>query len=108
MHGEMVPSGNSEPLSKVRDLICFAIRKKYRIQFEYHSKTRIAEPQCCGISSAGKEILRAYLLQGGTRPEQLFELSKMESLVILKDHFDVPGPNYKKNDSAMKEIFCQL
>jgi hypothetical protein len=32
----------------------------------------------------------------------------MEDLVVLDQRFTRPGPNYKKNDSAMKIIFAQL
>jgi hypothetical protein len=97
-------------MEDLRDLICEAIKNKQRIQFEYHGKIRIAEPQCCGISTAGKEVFRAYLLHGGSRPEQLFELGKVKSLRLLDQYFAKPGPNYKKDDSAMKpgSIFCQL
>jgi predicted DNA-binding transcriptional regulator YafY len=91
-----------------RDLICQAIRKKQRISFSYHGKNRKGEPQCCGVTTASKEGARIYLLEGGRRPEQLFTLSEIESLTLIDEFFDKPGPNYKKNDSAMKEIFCQL
>lgn len=74
----------------------------------YNDKLRIGEPQCCGVSTAGKEVARLHLLQGGSRPEQLFELAKMSSLILLNEHFTKPGPNYSKDDKAMKEIFCQL
>jgi hypothetical protein len=97
-------------MEELKNLICTAIENRQRIQFEYHDKVRIAEPQCCGISTAGKEVLRAYLLHGGSRPEQLFELGKMKSFHLLEEHFAKPGPNYKKDDSAMKpgSILCQL
>jgi hypothetical protein len=94
--------------NKATDLICSAIRNKQRISFEYNDKPRIGEPQCCGISEADNEVVRVYLLQGGSRPEQLFVISKMRSLKLLNEFFDKPGPNYKKNDSAMVKIFCQL
>jgi hypothetical protein len=32
----------------------------------------------------------------------------MQGLTLLQETFFRPGPNYKKNDSAMKVIFCQL
>ena len=93
---------------KERDLICSAIENKQRIEFDYNDKRRVGEPQCCGVSEAGNEVVRVHLIQGGSRPEQLFVVSKLRSLKILNEHFQSPGPNYKKNDSAMVEIFCQL
>jgi hypothetical protein len=38
----------------------------------------------------------------------LFDVSKIEDLVMLDETFTKPGPNYKKNDSAMKTIIAQL
>jgi O-acetyl-ADP-ribose deacetylase (regulator of RNase III) len=93
---------------KTRSLICDAITKKRQIQFVYNEKLRVVQPQCCGISTAGKIVLRAHLIKGGNRPEQLFELSKIKLLILLDEHFTEPGPNYNRNDSAMTDIFCQL
>jgi hypothetical protein len=100
----------SEPIGRSfsAQLLCDAIRNKKRVSFIYHEKERIGEPQCCGISTADHEAVRMYLIKGGSRPEQLFNVSQIKSLEILQEHFSKPGPNYKKNDSAMKEVYCQL
>jgi hypothetical protein len=92
----------------MNQLIVKAIQNKQRLCFTYNNKVRIAEPQCYGIGTKGTELLRIYQIQGGTEPEPLFDISKMKDLVLLEEHFTKPGPNYKKNDSAMKTIFCQL
>jgi hypothetical protein len=85
-----------------------AILKRRRIRFTYNKKTRIVEPQCYGIGAKGTELLRVHQIQGGTEREPLFNVSKIENLVVLDEAFAQPGPNYKKNDSAMTTIFCQL
>lgn len=89
-------------------IFCDAIKTKNRISFMYHEKERIGEPQCCGISRGDHEAVRMRLLKGGTKPEQLFIISQMTSIKILNEHYFQPGPNYRKNDSAMKVIYCQL
>ena len=89
-------------------LICGAIKHKNRISFTYHEKQRIGEPQNCGVSPTGKELTRVHMVKGGSRSEQLFELSNMEHLEVLNEHFIIPGPNYTRNDSAMEVIYCQL
>lgn len=91
-----------------REAICRAIENRQRVQFIYNSKIRIAEPQCCGLGNRNNELARFHLIEGGSRPEQLFELSAIESLKVLDEHFTEPGPNYKRDDSAMKQIYCQL
>ena len=85
-----------------------AIRDKRRLRFTYNGTTRLAEPQCYGIGTKGTELLRVHQLRGGSEREPLFDVSKMTDLVALDEFFARPGPNYKKNDSAMKTIFCQL
>jgi hypothetical protein len=103
----MMSSGkNRSPLA---EQICSALVNKNRVQFEYHGKIRIGEPQACGRNKKGNEVARFHLIEGGSRPEQLFTVSEMKSLKILAEHFSRPGPNYSKNDSAMDaEIYCQL
>ena len=85
-----------------------SIRQKRRLHFTYNGTTRIAEPQCYGIGTRGTELLRVYQIEGGSQREPLFDVSKIKDLVALDEFFTRPGPHYKKNDSAMATIFCQL
>ena len=84
-----------------------AIKHKQRLRCVYH-KPRLVEPQCYGIGHRDTELLRVQQLQGGREREPLFDVSKIVDLQVLNEVFDRPGPNYKKNDSAMKTIFAQL
>ena len=92
----------------MNQLIVEAIRQRRRLAFVYHDKKRIAEPQCYGIGTRGTELLRVHQIRGGTQREPLFDVSKMEDLVMLDEFFVRPGPNYTKNDSAMRTIYAQL
>jgi hypothetical protein len=92
----------------MNEIIVDSIRKMRRLRFTYHGRTRIAEPQCYGVGVKGTELLRVHQIQGGNQREPLFDVSKMEDLVTLDERFTKPGPNYKRNDSAMKIIFCEL
>ena len=95
-------------LHVVNPVIVDAIHEKRRLSFTYHDKPRLVEPQCYGIGNTGKPLLRVRQVQGGIQPEPLFDVSKIRDLVALDEHFNGPGPNYKRNDSAMKTIFAQL
>ncbi len=92
----------------MNQIIVDAINSKRRIAFTYNGKARIAEPQCYGIGSKGTELLRVQQIQGGSQREPLFDVSKIHDLIALDQHFTKPGPNYKKNDTAMTTIFAQL
>jgi predicted DNA-binding transcriptional regulator YafY len=85
-----------------------SIQRRRRLRFTYNGKTRIVEPQCYGVGRKGTELLRAHQLKGGVQREPLFDVSKIRDLVALDEFFTRPGPNYKRNDSAMKTIFSQL
>jgi predicted DNA-binding transcriptional regulator YafY len=95
-------------MSTINPAIVNAIREKRRLRFTYDTKPRLVEPQCYGIGTKGTELLRAHPLEGGIQREPLFDVSKIENLVVLDEFFTKPGPHYKKNDSAMTTIFCQL
>ncbi|RZL88020.1 MAG: hypothetical protein EOP82_24315 [Variovorax sp.] len=90
-------------------VIVRSIQEKRRLRFSYNERIRLVEPQCYGIGTKGTELLRAHQIRGGSQREPLFDVSKMTDIVLLDEVFTRPGPNYKKNDSAMKIIiFCQL
>jgi hypothetical protein len=88
--------------------IRYAINNWRQIEFTYHDKYRKGNPQCYGLSKKGKPALRVHLSEGGDRPEQLFTLDKVSNLKVLPTKFKSPGPNYKKGDSDMTEIFSDL
>jgi hypothetical protein len=89
-------------------VIARSILEKRRLRFSYHGRTRLVEPQCYGIGAKGTELLRAHQIDGGAQREPLFDVAKMQDLVLLDEVFTRAGPNYTRNDSAMKLIFCQL
>jgi predicted DNA-binding transcriptional regulator YafY len=95
-------------MTDAHQLILESIRTRRRLRFLYNGRVRIVEPQCYGMGTKGTELLRAHQLQGGEQREPLFDVSKIEDLVMLDETFTKPGPNYKRDDSAMKTIFAQM
>jgi hypothetical protein len=93
--------------------ICKAIKKKALLQFNYHGTLRIVEPQCHGVSTAGKEVLRGFQIKDRGQPnkpatERLFEVSKIIDLQETGGRFSKPGPHYTPNDKAMTGVHCCL
>ena len=88
--------------------IANAIRSKRRLRLVYDGKPRVVEPQCYGLGRKGTELLRVLQLDGGVHPERLLDVAKIDALDVLDETFTRPGPNYRRDDSAMATIFCQL
>jgi len=106
---ESAPVNERSSHSQTPDpLLVRAIDERRRLRFRYHGITRMAEPQCYGRGTRGTELLRVHQLTGGTQPEPLFDVAQMSELELLDEVFEQPGPNYRKNDSAMVEIYRQL
>jgi len=95
-------------VANLSQVLVTAIERRRRLQFLYNGKARLVEPQCYGIGTRGTELLRVHQIRGGREREPLFDVSKISDLEVLEQGFDRAGPNYKKDDSAMKTIFAQL
>lgn len=89
-----------------------AIRNQNLIQFNYDGGSRIVEPHCYGITTAGNEGLRAYQVDGysssGKMGWKMFDLDKARSIRILDETFSGARPGYKKGDRGMSRIFEEL
>lgn len=90
-----------------------AIRERRLIEFVYDGGTRVVEPHCYGISTAGNEVLRGYQVAGYSesgQPEgwKLFLVSRMSAVRLLDEVFPTNRPFYNPNDSAMTHIYCHV
>ena len=94
-------------------LIIAAIRRKLVLSFSYNGKRRTVEPQTYGLSTTGREILRAYERSAPSGAERsgmakLFDLEKISGLRETGQTFQEAFPAHNPNDSAMVEIFATL
>jgi len=94
--------------------ICDAIKERQLIRFYYEEHQRIVQPHTYGIhKDTGNEVLRAYQVGGysssGNIPGwRLYIVSKISNIEITDEIFENSAPGYRKNDSAMSYIFCQM
>jgi hypothetical protein len=98
---------------KPNRLLVSAIEKRVVLKFVYNGKPRTVEPQTYGISTAGKEVLRAHQQTAKGRTSEtpvanLFEVAKMADLKKTRQKFDEALPAHNPHDSAMVEIFATL
>jgi hypothetical protein len=94
-------------------LIISAIRRKLVLQFNYNRKLRTVEPQTYGLSTTGREVLRAYerTIPNGSKRSgmaKLFDLNKISGLRKNGQSFRHALPAHNPDDSAMVEIFATL
>ena len=93
-------------------VLCDAIKRRYVIQFSHNGGSRGGEPYCHGVSTARNEVLRGFQISGYSRSGfvpawKLFRVSKIQHLKIKNENFTVRS-RYRKNDSDMITIYCQV
>jgi hypothetical protein len=95
------------------DLICEAISRRARLEFEYEGRHRVVEPYCLGTSTKGVEVLRAVQVRGSSSSRsygfgKLWTVAAIQELRLTAETFEPSDPQYNPNDSAMREIRCRI
>ena len=89
-----------------------AIKNLNLLQIDYNGGTRIVEPHCYGVTTAGNEGLRVYQVDGYSSTSQMgwkmFDMSNASNVILLDRKFSGPRLGYKRNDKGMSKIFAQL
>jgi len=93
--------------------VCEAISKRAKMKVWYNGGTRIIEPHCHGVSTAGNEVLAAFQTSGHSNSGKPFEwkffdVSKMQQVEILNETFKDNRPLYNPNDKRMTSIHCHV
>jgi hypothetical protein len=93
--------------------VCEAIRERRLLEFDYDGKHRVTEPYCHGISTTGKQSVRALQVGGATRPGgfgfgKMWTIEKMTDARVSETSFVPDDPNYNPDDSAMSVIHCRI
>jgi hypothetical protein len=92
-----------------KPLIISAIRDKAVLRFYYNGKLCTVEPQTYGLSTAGREVLRAFERDTGRSAiAKLFDVEKILRAEKTDEKFDQALPTHNPQDSAMREIFATL
>lgn len=97
----------------IDETVCAAIRDKQRLRIWYEPGSRLIEPHAHGESSQGNPLLRAYQVSGASASNEptdwkLFRLDRAEQISMAGETFDSPRPGYRRGDSAMQRIHCEL
>lgn len=93
--------------------LCQAIRERRVLTFSYDGYSRVVEPHCHGITTAGNEALRCYQVSGGSASGtvpgwHMMTTDKIVGLTVTQDSFSGPRSGYNRGDRGMSTIFCEL
>jgi hypothetical protein len=77
------------------------------LRFAYKGRARLVMPCAHGVLDTGNEAVRAHELSA-PRLGKLFLVREMEAPAVCNQRFDGWPPGYRRGDSAMAEIHCQL
>ena len=97
----------------MKEIITEAIENKKVIEFEYKGDLRIVEPFVIGVSSTGKDSLRAFQVDGNSTDSssfswKLFTVDKISNLSVSKENFTGQREYYNPNDSALNPIYARV
>jgi hypothetical protein len=99
-------------LVSVHDRLCFVIKNKRLIQFEYQNYHRIAEPHDYGVLKGIEQVL-VYQLGGESKSKRLpdwrfIRVAGIKRLRVLKESFPggrtVPSGQHKKWDQLFIRV----
>lgn len=94
--------------------ICKAIQERKLVNFLYEGLERVVMPAAHGShASTGNLSLRGYQTDGrsssGNLPGwKMFTVSKISNFRILDDKFAENPPEYKRGDSDISPLHCEL
>lgn len=96
-------------MSTARD----ALQQGKRLELRYDGFTRVVEVHAVGTAQKGHEVMRAYQVRGGSVHNEpvgwkLLRLDEATGAHILDEQSLAPRSGYKRGDSAMRFINCQL
>ncbi len=97
----------------MRNTIIEAIENRNILEFDYDGNHRVVEPHAVGVSSTGKEQLRAFQFDGQSDRVQvpdwgMFSLNKIQNLQVKQETFEGERQGYRRGDRHLNPIFAEL
>ena len=104
---------NARKTTPWNPIVCDAIARRVLLAFDYDGEPRVVAPYCHGVTTAGRETVRAVQVLGGTRrgdiaSGKLWTIDKIVGLRALDESFIASDPKYNPDDSAFAEIHCRI
>ena len=93
--------------------ICDGIRSMHLLVVVYGGEERLVQPYVYGDDHAGKRLLSAYQVAGGSASGasagwKFFRMEKVASVTLSEQRFHSPRPEFQRDDGAFARIVCQI
>lgn len=97
----------------VLDVACDALKRGKILQLRYDGYSRCVEVHAVGVSKAGNTVMSCWQIRGGSVHNdptgwKLMKLSEVSSAVVSEEPSQAPRANYRRGDSRMTHIICEL
>ena len=92
---------------------CDALRSGKCLEIRYDGYTRVVEVHAAGYTDDGNAVMRVWQVRGGSASGEragwkLLRLDETSGLALMDEASAAPRHGYKRNDSAITQIVCQL
>ena len=97
----------------VVDVACDALKRGKVLELRYDGYSRCVEVHAVGVSKAGNMVMSCWQIRGGSVHNEpigwkLMKLSEVRSAVVSEEESSAPRANYRRGDSRMTRIICEL
>jgi hypothetical protein len=95
------------------DQACDALARARVLELRYDGFSRWVEVHAVGISKADHTVMRCWQIRGGSVHNEpvgwkLMRLDEAHSAFITDEMAQAPRPGYRRDDSQMTRIICQI
>lgn len=92
---------------------CQALQEGKCLEVRYDGYSRVVEVHAAGYTKEGNEIIRVWQVRGGSVSGErtgwkLMRLDEARSAHVIDEPSQAPRSGYKRDDTAMERIRCQV
>jgi hypothetical protein len=107
------PSATYKGFAMSVQAACEALKRQRRLELRYDGYTRVVEVHAVGVSKDGNDIMRVWQVRGGSTGSEsigwkLLRVREASAMRILDESSEAPRDRYRRGDSAMAKIFCEI
>jgi hypothetical protein len=94
-------------------LACEALQSGQVLEIRYDGYSRSVEVHAVGLTKEGNAVMRVWQVSGGSASNEpvgwkLLRLDEATGAIVTQQRSLAPRPGYKRGDTVMRQITCQL